>query len=376
MNESIKKITSLSARPYETNASILGYMSLWVVFFLVPVMYSGVAFSRFLLRVLPPQPMVRIRFSTILLSIASAIACAVCSVARLSFTAAFVETRQAGATEVTVVIFAAAVLTWSGVVIITTYVRRLKPHDVFNRPTVLFLRRFSSFSDREVISAILRQTPLQKSAVFLTPTRSRAADWNPFLVGFGGLKFLHPFLSIPIVIRSPQNEWEQAVESLILRSQIVILDISDGSKAIETEFEMICRTGCWAKMIFLKDKNTKTNKELEEYVKLRGVQIIYYSKSWVPVLPRMVLGFVVLALTQVITMPVYLVTLLTDNPIVIILDKVFGLFLAAWLFYSFFIRPSIDSITKASLKNMLWADIKSIVSQPGAKQTQPAEPER
>jgi hypothetical protein len=49
------------------------------------------------------------------------------------------------------------------------------------RPFVLFLRRFSTFSDRAVVAVILRQAAYNVPVVFLTPTLSRPGDWDLFL---------------------------------------------------------------------------------------------------------------------------------------------------------------------------------------------------
>ena len=79
--------------------------------------------------------------------------------------------------------------------------RHRKPRRLLDRPFVLFLRRFSTFADRAVIAMVLRQAPSGMPVVFLTPTRSQPGDWDPFVVGFAGMKLWHPFRSVPIVLR-------------------------------------------------------------------------------------------------------------------------------------------------------------------------------
>jgi hypothetical protein len=166
--------------------------------------------------------------------------------------------------------------------------RRLR--SFLDRPFVVFLRRFSTFPDRAVIALILKQAAYNVPVVFLTPTHSRPRDWDPYLVGFAGLKLLHPWRSAPIVIRVRDDAWERAAAELIRRAHTILLDTSETSTALRTEAEMLDRAGRWPSTVCLKllVRNTSSDKGLVG--RFGGVRTIEYTKSWVRALPRMVIG--------------------------------------------------------------------------------------
>ncbi len=80
--------------------------------------------------------------------------------------------------------------------------RHLVPRNVLRQPFILYLRRFSSFADRAVVSSLLKCCPPGKPIAFLTPTISSTKDWNPFRIGLAGMKLWHPIRSMPIDLRA------------------------------------------------------------------------------------------------------------------------------------------------------------------------------
>ena len=70
------------------------------------------------------------------------------------------------------------------------------------RPYILFLRRFGSYSDRSLVAAILRAAPRGIPVVFLVGNSVGFRAWDPLLIGFGGFKLVRPFQSSPIVIKA------------------------------------------------------------------------------------------------------------------------------------------------------------------------------
>jgi hypothetical protein len=324
--------------------------------FLAPLVHLGVAFSRFLLRVAPPRLSGRVRLGTPLVSIPLALICVLfigTFLLRLAVSGGSAQSLWRLA------ILPVLLLTWCGAFTISIIKRQFRPTLFLNQPFVLFLRRFSGFSDRAVINLILKQTPPTKPIVFLVPSRSRPGDWNPFLVGFAGMKFFHPFRNLPVVVKSRDDNWKQAIEPLINRAQIIILDISQPSGAIETELEMIDQAACWPKTIFLKDIKSKANHELERKIQSTGGQIIYYKKRWIRGIPRMIMGYWVLSLGLA---PIFALAMLPESPLVRGLTILFVGLLWVWLLIAFFIRPSIDRAAKISLKEVLLLGKKNLVS--------------
>ena len=183
-----------------------------------------------------------------------------------------------------------SVVPWCGGAFFLLYYRHHKPLAFLSDPYVLFLRRFGYFSDRFMINVLLRKTPPRMPVAFLVPSRRRAVDWNPFIVGFAGLKFRHPFRSAPIVLRSRDDNWVQTAETLVRDAQIIILDMSESSEAIEMEFDMISKAGRWRDTVLLKEQSKTTKLALERAARASGVQVLEYKKDWIRALPRLVIG--------------------------------------------------------------------------------------
>jgi hypothetical protein len=230
--------------------------------------------------------------------------------------------------------------------------RHWKPRAFLDRPFVLFLRRFSTFSDRTVIALVLKQAPSGVPVVFLTPRLSRPGDWDPFVVGFVGLKVLHPWKSVPIVLRASDDDWRPAADELIRRAQTILLDTSETSSALRTEVEMIDNANRWSDTVCLRllARNAGPGEDSLGYP-LRA-RIIDYRKSWVRALPRMVIGLVIVQLTSVfLSIPLSVLTPGFMHPLALILI----LIAATSAYYSVFVRPTINREAKLSLKTALQA---------------------
>lgn len=321
---------------------------------LPPVIYFGVAFGRFLLRAAPPLLSGRVRFGVLLISLLPILGFTLLLGLILFYIITSGESFPVNRSLlISTAHIATLFLIWCAACAFSLLRRHLKSVSFLDRPFVLFLRRFSKFSDRAVLNLVLRQTPPGKPIVFLVPARSRAEDWNPFLVGFAGMKFLHPFRSIPIILKSDDSEWIKAVKLLIDRAQIIILDISETSGAIEAEYELISEAACWQKMIFLKNDSAKMAYEFEQNIRPSDSRIIYYRESWIRGIPRMLLGFYVIVISFPIT------ALPSIGGAGGGLFFLFYMLIIWWIHFSLFRHSSIDRISKILLGKMLRADGKS-----------------
>jgi hypothetical protein len=189
------------------------------------VVASGVACGRFLLRALPPamsHPEHRNRSSGVVAFYIAFISLYVLGIC------VFLVSREAQPDRDSLGLFEnlvgnlLAAMLWAGSAIGLLIRRHHKPRGFLERPFVLFLRRFSTFPDRAVIAVILKQASYEVPVVFLTPTLSRARDWDPYLVGLAGLKLLHPWRSAPIVIRARDDAWQEAADELIRRAHAIL----------------------------------------------------------------------------------------------------------------------------------------------------------
>lgn len=336
-------------------AFLLGASSAYVLL-LVPIVYCGAAFGRFALRVAPPRLSGRVRLGAFLLTILPLLLFALYQIIFLLYVFNASEPLHDQSLSIDAAAFGVLFLIWFAAFSFLVIKRHLKPLSFLDRPYVLFLRRFSKFSDRTVINLVLRQTPASKPVGFLVPPRSRAGDWNPFLVGFAGMKLLHPLRSVPLVVTSKNTEWENAIQQLITRAQFVVVDISERSSAIETELEMINQAGCWQKTILLEEVSKKTS-EPDSMTGSEGHQIIHYRKSWIRGIPRMILGYFAMHISII---PLVIIIIQSINNFwVRIVSILLGILFLGWLYVSFFMRPSIDRTSKISLKKLLRVDSKA-----------------
>lgn len=362
-NQVLQLRTGIIDIPFDADnvGKLLGAGLVDLIFF-VPVLYCGAAFGRFCLRAAPPRLSGRVRFGPLILFVLPALLSALVVVnfllGFLFFPEAFQRDRSLA---INTSIFGVLFLAWFGAFVFVLLKRHLKPLSFLNKPYVLFLRRFSKFSDRTVTSLVLRQTTPDKPITFLVPTQSRAGDWNPFLVGFAGMKLLHPFRSVPIIVKSKITEWEQAMQALIEGAQFVIIDISETSDAIDTELEMINQAGCWQKAILLKTVSANTADRCEQKLGSQATQIVYYRKSWPRAIPRMIFGFFALAFAGAFVVAA-IDGALKNGPIVNLFSVLFGILGFVFIYVPFFVRPSIDRAAKLSLKRIL-RDRRVILSE-------------
>ena len=242
------------------------------------------------------------------------------------------------------------------------------------KPYVLFLRRFSSYADRAINNFILKGTPAGRPVAFLTATHSRAGDWNPYLVGFSGIKLQRLIRSIPIIVRSTDEDWEEAAKELIQKSKKIVIDLSEGSGPIETEINMIKQAARWSDTVILIAKEKANGKELEqcEHFAAKGANIVAYTKSWRKATPKLFFGLLVAGLLSIPffiipTFPVGISVFFFSEELqqafmdfirsVEIWYKVFLFTFGAvgwgWLYYVFFVRPVFNKTAKKALKDGL-----------------------
>ena len=288
---------------YSGNIIDLGtQLALYVGFAGLVVFACAVAFGRFLLRAMPPYLFGQTRRRQLVVvavaSCAALIGIFICFGGVLAAGGVVRANQTAGypgqmATLHRLVILAglagAALFTivWATGAVGPLVLRHRRPRAFLDRPLVLFLRRFSTFSDRTVNALILRQAKAGVPIVFLTPTGGRPKDWDPFLVGFAGLKLMHPLSSVPIVLRARDDDWQRVADELIRRAQTILVDTSEGSVAIQTEAEMIAKAGRWSDTVCLRDTAPPSASGQDPLGAFTKARCIDYSKSWMRAIPRL-----------------------------------------------------------------------------------------
>ena len=238
-------------------------------------------------------------------------------------------------------------------------VRHRRPRAFLESPFVLFLRRFSTFSDRTIVALVLRQAKAGVPVVFLTPTHSRPKDWDPFVVGFAGLKLQHPLRSVPMILRARDDDWQRAAEELISRAQTIVVDMSEGSVALQTETEMIESAGRWRDTVCLRRILPGAKSIQDSPGVLSNAHSIDYSKSWTRALPRLAISLpIVIMAAFLIMMTINGVARFLNSwitALVHLFSLVLGLALVI-LFLSIFWRPAVSRNAKIELRSVLRAE--------------------
>jgi len=345
---SVNTIDSMAKRGLSA-AQVAGYLFATVIG-LIPLFYFGAAFGRFLLRLSPPHLSGKLRPGLLTVAVSLAVICTFFTVAFLSRLILPTDPIQLILKFALIPMFLLMWIAGFGAILIVGHVRAAS---LRNHSFVLFLRRFSQFSDRAVVNLILRKAPPGKDIVFLVPGHSRAGDWNPFLLGFAGMKILHPLRRIPIFVKWRDDDWKEAIQPLIRDAENIIIDLSSESTAIDTELELIRKNNAWSKTIVLVDAAKGLgNRKLPE---CGPAQIVSYKKSWIRGVPRMILGLLVVYLSACL---LAIAIILLNIQAVSIAGLILVPLSSVWIYITFFVRPSINRAAKIAIEKSLKIDPK------------------
>jgi hypothetical protein len=200
-----------------------------------------------------------------------------------------------------------------------------------------------------VIDAVLRAAPSGVPLVFLSPTRSRSADWSPFIVALSGFKLRRPIRSLPITVQASDLDWEGAAHELIDRATRIVLDGSDRSRAIETEITLIAGRRPGATTVLLLERSPLAGGGTRDITNWPGTTITY-ERTWRRALLRLGFGSVILTFTVGgVLSP--LVPGVLDDLSVLLQPQVIAtcwwmmvplLAAAVWAYCILFVRPAVD----------------------------------
>ena len=225
-------------------------------------------------------------------------------------------------------------------------------------PFILFLRRFSSFSDRSLLTALLRSRPSGYRTAFLAPPTEAAANFSPMVVAFSGTRLRRPLASCPIPLAARSVEWEDNIEDLAGAAACVVVDSSDRSPAIGREIEIVQRAVSPEKVLWLADAAVPAT-DGPPSTAGRAVQ---YQRSWRAALLRIVLE----------TMAVGLVAVLIIGPMRA--DPQFAA-ASSWLFWvaglglvalaaPVIVQPSVNREARDQMKGALEAILSTAPARP------------
>jgi uncharacterized membrane protein YhaH (DUF805 family) len=190
-------------------------------------------------------------------------------------------------------------LAWSSMLlgcVITFSQAHLRAASSLNRPFAVFLRRFSGFADRSLVSDVIRSMPHGVPVAFVASRADQARNWDPFVWAFGGLRLFRPWSNLPIQIRTTDARWQRTVEELLKKTSCVLIDVSDKSPSIELERHLVERNVPKDRIIVLMNANSTAVKPSD---KSESSAIRYSPKLLNAALSCLLkMGFVILILVN------------------------------------------------------------------------------
>jgi hypothetical protein len=227
-------------------------------------------------------------------------------------------------------------------------------------PFLLFLRRFSSTSDRSVAHLIMSAALAMRRIVLLVPRITEPEDWNPITVFVSGVRVWAPLRSLPYFLQASNETWATDVRKLIDKSEIVLIDGSDDTKSVAIELSLIDELRAWPKTVVMLDRGRK-----KTWVQLAGRtphSVIYYDCTWKAAIPRLLLGLLlVVPISAPLTLPLVLFLRWLDQVlepggyVVDIPATLILLLVLAALYKILFLRREVDRGVKAQLRAALAA---------------------
>jgi uncharacterized RDD family membrane protein YckC len=225
-----------------------------------------------------------------------------------------------------------------------------------NAPFILYLRRFSSFSDRALMAALLRAQGRGRRAVFLTPIVESGANFGPMTVAFSGTRLWRPLASCPLPVAARDIEWEDQVEKLARAAGCVVIDVSDRSEAIAREIDIVKRCTTPEKVVWLSEHGAPNADGLQS----GPGHIVRYRRSWRAATVRIVFELLAVAVVAVVVGG----TLAADPRLAAVtawLPVVVGVALVA-IAAPVILQPSVNRAARRELKDALRGALASPAS--------------
>lgn len=281
---------------------------------IVAQLYLGVAFSRVLCRLWPGSfdnsprrsGLVLIVISAAIYSLALVLTWKYLTGDSLPGTAIGIQARHiwnVSSVAITSAFVFSAV--WMVTVSGTFFRHAMRPVAAESSPFILFLRRFSSTSDRSVAHLVMSATLALRRIVLLVPRLTEPEDWNPVTVFIAGVRVWAPLRSLPYFLQAPDETWTTDVRKLIDKSETVVIDGSDETKSVAIELSLIDELQAWPKTVLMLDRSRK--KTWAQLAARTPRAVVYYDCTWKAAIPRLLLGVVlVVPISVPLTLPLIL----------------------------------------------------------------------
>jgi hypothetical protein len=127
-----------------------------------------------------------------------------------------------------------------------------------HKNSVLFLRRFGSSGEFELLPLIIRSISKAQRIFMLIEQKALLKAWDFNTICF--TPFISTRLERVCYLSGRDDEWEQNVALLILKSKYVVMDISDISSSIHTEINLLNTFNAFDKTIWITPLPTQSFK--------------------------------------------------------------------------------------------------------------------
>ncbi len=151
---------------------------------------------------------------------------------------------------------------------------------------VLFLRRFQSFSDREVVASVLRATSGRLPVVLLLSPVRGPGNWDPMTVSLAGATVIAPWRTLPRFLVAGDEAWEREVARLIDGATSIVVDTTARSESVGAELHLLRSLGALDRTIALVE-------EAPDAPCAGGVEATFtvsYARAWRWATPRIALS--------------------------------------------------------------------------------------
>jgi hypothetical protein len=231
------------------------------------------------------------------------------------------------------------------------------------RPFILYLRRFSGFADRTIVAEVLKAAPPGVPVVFIASPQSVARNWDPFVWAFAGLRLRHPLLSLPVQLRTSDEEWEKTIASLAAKAAMVVMDVTERSPSVEREAGIVAQQVQAERVICLADRRARLPSQAEHATpsQIAGGGSVLYERRWAWFPLAMKMGLFAFVAYGIFFGTLALPKLAKgQNEITVTLLFALIALIGLWLLVAavLLLRPSIDQQARQTLRKRL--------AQPGA----------
>ena len=225
-----------------------------------------------------------------------------------------------------------------------------RPRYYTKRPFALYLRRFSSFSDRTVMGEVLKASPAGIPLLFPASPGNRPANWDSYMWAFSGLRILHPLSSLAIQIKATDVNWQDFIEKMVKDAFVIIMDLSSFSKSLEWEVELLSRYSGNTKVIWLLNESDDLPEDLLSSKFNKNLEILRYKSSFLSAIPGLFWKFTISIGTSILFVSTFLgLDAESVNPTQFNEVKMeFGIsfFLLFFLFILFYTRAGISKVSR------------------------------